>query len=163
MRRRARPRATRSVRSLDLDTFAGLRPLSARAVAYGAVMAERVSLEGLVYVKRSPTGAYLLTVVTLLVYFFVWYYKINDETRRYLRDDSIRPWHSVLAIFPGVLLIVPYFVSLYQTAERIRLVEERSGSPKRVRPVLGTVCGFEPSRVSRGPFWLFPLFDQSGG
>src|SRR3954452_1543785 len=95
MRRRARPRATRSMRSLDLDTFAGLRPLSARAVAYGAVMAERVSLEGLVYVKRSPTGAYLLTVVTLLVYFFVWYYKINDETRRYLRDDSIRPWHSV--------------------------------------------------------------------
>jgi|GraSoiStandDraft_4_1057263.scaffolds.fasta_scaffold147973_4 hypothetical protein len=105
-------------------------------------MAERVSLEGSVYVKRSPTGAYLLTVATLLVYFFVWYYKINDETRRYLRDDSIRPWHSVLAIFPGVLLIVPYFVSLYRTAERIRLVEERSGSPKRVRPVLGTVCGF---------------------
>jgi hypothetical protein len=105
-------------------------------------MAERVSLDGSVYVKRSPTGAYLLTVVTLLVYFFVWYYKINDETRRYLRDDSIRPWHSVLAIFPGVLLVVPYFVSLYRTAERIRLVEERSGSRKRVRPPLGVLYGF---------------------
>jgi hypothetical protein len=64
-------------------------------------MAERVSLDGSVYVKRSPTGAWLLTVATLLVYFFVWYYKINDETRRYLRDDSIRSWHPVLAIFPG--------------------------------------------------------------
>src|SRR4051794_3870166 len=115
MRRRARPRATRSKRSSDLDTFAGLLPAPQRLlrapareqgsrqcfdhaarprVAFGAVMAGRVSLEGSVYVKRSPTGAYLLTVVTLLVYFFVWYYKINDETRRHLRDDSIRPWHS---------------------------------------------------------------------
>jgi hypothetical protein len=104
-------------------------------------MAERIHLEGGVYVKRSPTGAWLLTVVTLLIYFFVWYYKINDETRRYLRDDSIRPWHSVLAIFPGVLLIVPYFLSLYRTAERIRLVEERAGSPKRLRPLWGDVFG----------------------
>jgi Domain of unknown function (DUF4234) len=105
-------------------------------------MAERVKLDGSVYVERSPIGAWLLTVVTLLVYFFVWYYKVNDETRRYLRDDSIRPWHSVFAIFPGVLLVVPYFVSLYRTAERIRLVEERSGSPKRIRPGLGTLYGF---------------------
>jgi hypothetical protein len=61
-------------------------------------VAERIELEGGVYKKRSPTGAWLLTIATLLVYFFVWYYKINHETRRYLRDDSIRPWHSVLAI-----------------------------------------------------------------
>jgi hypothetical protein len=105
-------------------------------------MATRVILDGSTYVKRSPTGAWLLTVATLLVYFFVWYYKINDETRRYLRDDSIRPWHSVLAIFPGVLLVVPYFVSIYRTAERIRRVEERSGSPKRIRPALGAVFAF---------------------
>jgi hypothetical protein len=91
-------------------------------------MAKRVILDGSAYVKRSPTGAWLLTVATLLVYFFVWYYKINDETRRYLRDDSIRPWHSVIVIFPGVLLVIPYFVSIYRTAERIRRVEERSGA-----------------------------------
>lgn len=105
-------------------------------------MAERIELEGGVYVKRSPTGAWLLTVATLTVYFFVWYYKVNDETRRFLRDDTIRPWHSVLAIFPGVMLIVPYFVSLYRTAERIRLVEERAASPKQLRPLWGDVFGF---------------------
>ena len=102
-------------------------------------MAERIELEGGVYLKRSPTVAFLLTVATFLVYFFVWYYKINDETRRYLRDDSIRPWRSVLAIFPGVLLIVPYFVSIYRTAERIRRVEERAASPKRIGPSLGAL------------------------
>jgi Domain of unknown function (DUF4234) len=91
-------------------------------------MAQQVVLEGSTYVKRSPTGAWLLTVVTLLVYLFVWYYRINDETRRYLGDDSIRPWHSVIAIFPGVLLVVPYFASIYRTGERIRRVEERSGA-----------------------------------
>jgi hypothetical protein len=48
----------------------------------------------------------------------------------------------VIAIFPGVLLIVPYFVTLYRTAERIRRVEERSGSPKRTRPLLGVLFGF---------------------
>jgi hypothetical protein len=85
-------------------------------------------LDGSAYVKRSPTGAWLLTVATLLVYFFVWYYKINDETRRYLRDDSIRPWHSVLAIFPGVLLVIPYFVSIYRTAERIRRSRNAPGA-----------------------------------
>jgi uncharacterized protein DUF4234 len=105
-------------------------------------MAKRVILDGSAYVKRNPTGAWLLTVATLLVYFFVWYYKLNDETRRYLRDDSIRPWHSVIAIFPGVLLVIPYFVSIYRTAERIRRVEERSGSPKWIRPPLGVLYAF---------------------
>lgn len=105
-------------------------------------MAERIELDGDVYIKRNPWIAYLLTVATLLVYFFVWYYKINDETRRYLKDDSIRPWHSVLAIFPGVVLIVPYFLTLYRTAQRIQRVEGRAGTRKPVHPWLGVLFGF---------------------
>jgi hypothetical protein len=105
-------------------------------------MATRVTIDGEVYKQRSPTAAWLLTAVTLLVYFFVWYYKINDEARRYLRDDSIKPWLSVFAIFPGVVLIVPFFVSIYRTAQRIETIEARTGSPKRVRPAVGTVFAF---------------------
>jgi hypothetical protein len=105
-------------------------------------MAQLVTIGGETYKRRSPTGAWLLTIVTLLVYWFVWYYKINDEARRYLRDSSIRPWISVVAIFPGVVLIIPFFVSLYRTGQRIRRIEQRAGSKKRVRPVLGAVCGF---------------------
>jgi hypothetical protein len=60
-----------------------------------------VNIDGELYKQRSPTGAWLLTVVTLLVYWFVWYYKINDEARRYLRDQSVKPWVAVLAIPSG--------------------------------------------------------------
>jgi hypothetical protein len=75
-------------------------------------MAETLVIDGTKVKRRSPTGIWLLTVVTLTVYWYVWYYKINDEARRYLRDDSIRPWRSVLAIFPGFLLLfIPVFVS----------------------------------------------------
>jgi Domain of unknown function (DUF4234) len=105
-------------------------------------MATHVAIDGGVYKKRRPTVVWLLTLVTLLVYFFIWYYRVNDDARRYLHDDSIRPWVSVLAIFPGVLLIVPYFVSIYRTAQRIERIEERAGSPKRVRPVLGPMFAF---------------------
>jgi RsiW-degrading membrane proteinase PrsW (M82 family) len=71
-----------------------------------------VDIDGELYKQRSPTGAWLLTLVTLLVYWFVWYYKINDEARRYLRDHSIKPWVAVLAIFPGLLLLlVPLLIS----------------------------------------------------
>jgi hypothetical protein len=80
-----------------------------------ADMAETLIIDGESYKKRSPTGIWLLTVVTLTVYWSVWYYKINDEARRYLRDESIKPWPSVLAIVPGfVLLFIPVIVSGYQ-------------------------------------------------
>jgi O-antigen/teichoic acid export membrane protein len=69
-------------------------------------VATRVNIDGELYKLRSPTGTWLLTLVTVLVYWFVWYYKINHEARRYLRDQSIKPWAAVLAIFPGLLLLL---------------------------------------------------------
>ena len=68
-------------------------------------MATVVDIDGELYKQRSPTGAWLLTLVTLLVYWFLWYYKVNDEARRYLRDQSIKPWVAVLA--PGSQLAAP--------------------------------------------------------
>ena len=65
-------------------------------------MAEIVRIGDREYKKRGPIAIWFIALVTLGVYFFVWYYKINDETRRYLRDDSIRPWHSVLPLRSAV-------------------------------------------------------------
>jgi hypothetical protein len=45
-------------------------------------VAAEVSIDGEQYKQRSPTAAWLLTLVTLLVYWLVWYYKFNDEARR---------------------------------------------------------------------------------
>jgi Domain of unknown function (DUF4234) len=111
--------------------------------SHGGLLATVVDIDGELYKQRSPTGAWLLTFVTLLVYWFVWYYKINDEARRYLRDHSIKPWVAVLAIFPGLLLLlVPLLISVYRTGQRIERIERQAGITKRIRPVWGSVFSF---------------------
>lgn len=106
-------------------------------------MAELVVIDGESYKKRSPTKIWLLTVVTMTVYWYVWYYKINDEARRNLGDESIRPWVSVVAVFPGfVLLFIPVFVSAYRTGERIKRMEQHASIEKTVRPAVGLLLFF---------------------
>jgi hypothetical protein len=106
-------------------------------------MAETLIIEGQQYKRRSPTRVWLLTIVTLTVYWFVWYYKINDEARRFLKDPSIRPWLSVLAIFPGFLLLfIPTLISAYRSGERIRQMERDAGITKTVRPAIGFLLFF---------------------
>src|SRR4051794_20447949 len=102
-------------------------------------MAETLTIDGENYKKRSPTGVWVLTLVTLVVYWVVWYYKINDEARRYLQDDTIKPRISAIAIFPGCFLLVPMFVSVYRTGQRIERMEQRARITKTVRPVWGPV------------------------
>ncbi len=103
-------------------------------------MAEIVAIEGQEFKKRSPWGAWGLTIVTLGIYGFVWYYKINDEARRYLRDDTIKPGISVLAVVLGWVIIVPPFVSYYRTAERVSRMEANAGIEKSVEPILGLIA-----------------------
>ena len=79
-------------------------------------------------------------MITIGVYGIVWYYKINDEARRYLRDDTIKPAMSVLAIIPGFILLVPPFVSYFRTGARIVRMEENAGIQKTVEPVLGLIA-----------------------
>jgi hypothetical protein len=99
-------------------------------------MAEIVTLDGQQYKKRSPWGAWGLLFLTLSVYYFVWYYKINDEARRYLRDDQIKPGLAVLALFVPIV----NFISVYRTGERIVRMEEQAGVQKTLEPVLGLIA-----------------------
>jgi Domain of unknown function (DUF4234) len=90
--------------------------------------------------RRNIVGVWLgLPLITLGIYGFVWIYKVNDEARRYLRDDSIRPGRSVLAFIPGFILIVPPFIAIYRLGKRIARMEEAAGLRSRVEPVLGLV------------------------
>ncbi len=77
-----------------------------------------------------------MTFVTLGIYGLVWYYKINDEARRYLRDESIRPGVALLALIPGFVLIVPPFISYYHTGERIQRMQEGAGIQNTISPAL---------------------------
>src|SRR2546423_15629524 len=97
-------------------------------------MAEIVRIEGQEFKKRNIWAVWLgLPIITLGIYTFVWYYKINDEARRYLRDDSIRPGISLLAVLLGWVLIVPPFISVYRTPGRVTGCQAKAGVPAPTR------------------------------
>jgi hypothetical protein len=97
-------------------------------------MADLVIVNGIGYKRRNPWGVFLLSLITLGVYFFVWWYKINNELRNYGIDNN--PARAVLAVTLGALLIVPPFVSVYNTADRIQKAQIKSGAEERIIPVL---------------------------
>jgi hypothetical protein len=102
-------------------------------------MAETVTIDGERYLRRDALGVAALSVVTLGIYFFYWYYKVNDEARRYLRDESISPGVALLAVLLGWIVIVPPFVSGYRTAERVLRMQERSPARPKMSPPIALI------------------------
>jgi hypothetical protein len=90
-------------------------------------MAEILTIQGQQYKKRSSLGVLGLSFITLSIYFFVWYYKINDEVRRFENDQTISPTRSLMAMIFGWLIIVPPFIAMYNTAKRVQTMETRVG------------------------------------
>jgi amino acid transporter len=102
-------------------------------------VAETVAIEGQSYVRRNPLVVLLLSVVTLSIYFFYWYYTINDELRRFEHDDTISPTRSLLAMIFGWLLIVPPFIAMYNTAKHVQTAEQRLRIQPELEPALTIV------------------------
>src|SRR2546425_5989788 len=73
---------------------------------------------------RSPWAVALLPIVTLGIYGLVWWYRVNRELRDYGRatgyDLGQSPTNSVLALFPGGLVIVPALVTYWRGTKRIQ-------------------------------------------
>jgi len=72
---------------------------------------------------RSPWAAALLPIITLGIYHFVWWYKINKELKAYGEakghDLGQNPTNSLLALVPGFLIIVPPLVSYWRGTKRV--------------------------------------------
>ncbi|MGV1048857.1 MAG: DUF4234 domain-containing protein [Solirubrobacterales bacterium] len=72
---------------------------------------------------RSPWAAALLPIITLGIYHLVWWYKINKELKEYGeakgRDLGQNPTNSVLALFPGGIIIIPALVTYWRGTKRI--------------------------------------------
>jgi hypothetical protein len=72
---------------------------------------------------RSPWAAALLPIITLGIYHFVWWYKINRELRDYGQAKGYElgqnPTNSVLALVPGFILIVPPLVTYWRGTKRV--------------------------------------------
>ena len=117
-------------------------------------MAQTVVVGNQTFKRRNIVGVWLgLPLITLGIYHLVWYYKINNEARRYLMDDKISPGISLLAITLGAFLIIPPFVSIYNTASRIARMQEKAGLDSRIEPVLALLLAFV--------FGLHSLYMQS--
>jgi ACR3 family arsenite efflux pump ArsB len=102
-------------------------------------MAEMVTIAGQQYKKRNPLGVLGLTIITLGIYFFVWYYKINDEVHRAENDQTMSPTRSLMAMTFGWLIIVPPFIAMYNTAKHVQAMETRLGVGQTVEPALTVV------------------------
>jgi Domain of unknown function (DUF4234) len=73
---------------------------------------------------RSPWAAALLPFVTLGIYHLVWWYRINRELRDYGRakgyDLGQNPTNSLLALFPGGIIIVPALITYWRGTKRVQ-------------------------------------------
>lgn len=80
---------------------------------------------------RNPWAVALLPIVTLGIYHFVWWYKINKELKAYGEakgyDLGQNPTNSLLALVPGFLIIIPPLVSYYRGTKRVQGASKISG------------------------------------
>jgi hypothetical protein len=104
-------------------------------------MAEEVQIqgspEGAQAKIRSPLGVAVLSVVTLGIYVLFWWYYINREMIQLGRakgsdEFGDSPGKSVLALFPGALVIVPAVMTLINTSKRTQAAARLSGRPEGI-------------------------------
>jgi hypothetical protein len=80
---------------------------------------------------RNPWAVALLPIVTLGIYHLVWWYRINRELRDYgyAKEQALgqNPTNSVLALFPGGLIIVPALISYWNGFKRVQLASKLGG------------------------------------
>jgi hypothetical protein len=73
---------------------------------------------------RSPWAVALLPIITLGIYHLVWWYKINKELKEYGEakgyDLGQNPTNSVLALFPGGIVIVPALITYWRGTKRVQ-------------------------------------------
>ncbi|WP_199827785.1 DUF4234 domain-containing protein [Streptomyces specialis] len=92
---------------------------------------------GLAMKTRNPLGVWGLTLITLGIYGLVWWYKVQKQLALFDQRIQVNPAVSVLAFLPGGYLIVPPFVSVYNTATRIQTAQRAAGLPQSCSGGLG--------------------------
>jgi predicted histidine transporter YuiF (NhaC family) len=105
----------------------------------GADVAELVTIDGQRYTKRDPLGVLGLSFITIGIYWFYWYFKVNEEIRRFEKDDSVRPGIALLAVTLGWIIIAPPFLSVYNTSKHVVRMQERAGVQQMLSPALNIV------------------------
>ena len=101
-------------------------------------MAEQIRVRGAEVKIRNPFLVFIWSLVTLGIYYVVWYYKVNRELRD-AAGASVSPVVALLAITVGWIVIVPPFVSWYRTFVRIAEAQRAAEVTNEVNPILGFI------------------------
>jgi hypothetical protein len=83
-----------------------------------------------------------LPLITLGIYHFVWYYKIHREMAEFDRRRTVPTTGALLTILFGWILIVPPFVSYFNTGNRIRDKQIAAGLAPTCSAWLGLLLVF---------------------
>jgi hypothetical protein len=98
--------------------------------------------QGIIPKRRNVLAVWIgLPLITLGIYGLVWYYKINNETR-FNPSTRVNPLGSLLAITLGSVLVVPPYVSVYRTGQRIAAAQAAAGLPATCSGGLGLLLIF---------------------
>ena len=97
-------------------------------------MAATVRVDGQSYLKRSPLGVLGLSIITLGIYWLYWYYQ-----GRFKNDETVRPGVALLAVTVGWLVIVPPFISVYNTSSHVEQMESRYDVAGRISPAINVI------------------------
>ncbi|HSS42391.1 MAG TPA: DUF4234 domain-containing protein [Solirubrobacterales bacterium] len=88
---------------------------------------------------RNPWAVALLPIITLGIYHLVWWYKINKELKAYGEakgyDLGQNPTNSVLALFPGGIIVIPALVTYWRGTKRVMGAAKLTGQ----EPVSGWI------------------------
>jgi hypothetical protein len=89
---------------------------------------------------RNPWAVALLPIVTLGIYHFVWWYKINKELKAYGEakgyDLGQNPTNSLLALIPGGIILIPMLITYWRGTERVQGASKIAGR----EPVSGWIA-----------------------
>jgi Domain of unknown function (DUF4234) len=81
---------------------------------------------------RGPISVAILSIVTLGIYLLFWWYFVNREMADYGRSRGTKelgdsPTKSLLALFPGALIVVPVIWTTVTTFQRIQSAQRLNG------------------------------------
>src|SRR5690242_20613928 len=103
---------------------------------------------------RNPWAVALLPIVTLGIYHLVWWYRISKELKAYGEakgyDLGQSPVNSLLALFPGGIIVVPALVSYWRGTKRVQGASKITG----LEPVSGWLSLILYLLLSPG-FWAY--------
>lgn len=101
-----------------------------------------------------------LAIITLGIYYYFWYYLLNDEQKDIgiAKDDpnlaGSNPMMSVVAVLIGWIIIVPPLISVYNFGARIKRAQRLVGiaAEETINPVLAFLLYFP------GGILIIPVF-----